>query len=134
MLLPGETGVSLPCLDKREVTAMAAQSQRIDGWPTILFATRSRTARVMSPMGGTGGGGRGIGAGRGNAVGLGYRGHQRRSGLGCAERGNPVEVRALPGKPTARKAQLLLAAGQDGPTSQCRQAERPQETGAGAAF
>jgi len=40
----------------------------------------------------------------------------------------------MPGKPTARKAQLLLAAGQDGPTSQCRQAERPQETGAGAAF
>src|SRR5882762_1016671 len=52
---------------------------------------------------------------------------------GCAERGNPVEVRALPGKPTARKAQLLLAAGTDGPTSKRRQAERPQETGAGAA-
>ena len=38
----------------------------------------------------------------------------------------------LPGKPTARKAQLLPA-GKDGPTSKCRQAERPQETGAVAA-
>jgi hypothetical protein len=64
----------------------------------------------------------------------GYRGHPRRSDLGCAERGNPVEVRATPGKPTARKAQLLLAAGQDGPTSKCRQAERPQEAGAGGCF
>src|SRR4029077_281590 len=37
MLLPGETGVSLLRLDEREVTAMASQSQRIDGSPTILW-------------------------------------------------------------------------------------------------
>jgi hypothetical protein len=84
------------------------------------------------PLGGDGG--RGMSAGRENTVAPGYRGHPRRSDLGCAERGNPVEVRVLPGKPTARKAQLLLAAGQDGPTSKCRQAERPQEAGAGGCF
>ena len=67
----------------------------------------------------SGDGGRGCGAGRENTAAPGFRGHPRRSDLGRAERGNPVEVRALPGKPTARKAQLLPA-GEDGPASECR--------------
>src|SRR5260370_39379321 len=37
MLLPGRPGSALPCLDKREVTEMALQSQRIDESPTILW-------------------------------------------------------------------------------------------------
>src|SRR5437899_6857432 len=56
---------------------------------------------------GSGDGGQRQGAGRGNTVAPGYREHPRRSDLGRAERGNPVEVRASPGKPTVRKDQLL---------------------------
>src|SRR2546421_2151020 len=52
---------------------------------------------------------------------------------GCAERGNPVEVRAWPGKPTVREAQFLCG-GNGWSRSQCRQAERPQETGAQGCF
>src|SRR6266853_5379116 len=37
MVLLGETGVPPPLFRQREVTAMAAQSQRIDRWPTILW-------------------------------------------------------------------------------------------------
>jgi hypothetical protein len=33
----GRPGSPLPCLDKREVTGMALQSQGTDGWPTILW-------------------------------------------------------------------------------------------------
>src|SRR5438128_11993214 len=55
---------------------------------------------------GSGDGDWGPRTGRENTVAPGYRGHPRRSDLVRAERGNPGEVRALPGKPTARKAQL----------------------------
>src|SRR5207244_4486094 len=48
---------------------------------------------------------------------------------GRAERGNPVEVRVRPGKPTVREAQFLCG-GNGWSRSECRQAERPQETGA----
>lgn len=41
-----------------------------------------------------------------NTVAPGYREHPSRSGLGRAERGNPVGVRAWPGRPTVRKAEL----------------------------
>jgi hypothetical protein len=57
----------------------------------------------------------------------GYREHPPRSGLGRAERGNPVEVRAWPGKPTARKAQPLGGTGWS--KKRMPVAERQQETG-----
>src|SRR5260370_6758821 len=77
------------------------------------------------PLGG-GDGDRGMSAGRGSTVAPGYRGHPRRLDLVRAERGNPVEVRAMPGKPTGREAQLLLA-GKGGAAKPSPLAQKAQE-------
>jgi hypothetical protein len=51
-----------------------------------------------------------------------------RSGLMRAERGNPVEVQPVAGRPTVRKAEVLSGTGW--PSKRMPVAERQQETGA----